>query len=85
MIDPALNAAILAGINTMQGLGTIPSPCTKIALIGGLMCNNATCRASTEEQIASELGHIILERPVAVGVAMTPQPGYLQADLHALS
>lgn len=85
MIDPALNAAILTSINTLQAAALIPSPCVKWALIGAIQCANATCAAATYEAIECELNHIIQERSVSVGVGQTPRPGYLQADLFALS
>ena len=85
MINPALNAAILTSINTLQAAGLVNSPCIKWALIGGIQLANATCAAATYEEIDAELNHIIQERPVAAGVQQTPRPGYLQADLHALS
>jgi len=83
MIDPALNAAILAGINTLQAAGNITSPMTRESLIGSLQGINATCRAFSAFRIRAELRHIIRDQPILVGVRT--RRGYLQADLHALS
>lgn len=83
MIIPALNAAILTSINSLQAASFIPSPMAKEALIGAIMAANATCAAHTYGQVEMELSHILLDRPVVVGPYT--RRGYLQADLNALS
>jgi len=83
MIDPALNAAILTAINTLQAASLIPSPMTKDALIGAIQAANATCAAVPLGAIECEMNHILQERPVASGVYT--KPGYLQATLQGLS
>jgi hypothetical protein len=83
MIYPALNAAILTSINTLQAAGLIPSPCSKHALLGALQVANATVALHSLDQVEAEMNHILMERPIVVGTRVVP--GYLQADLHALS
>lgn len=83
MINPALNAAILTSINSLQAASFIPSPMTKEALIGAIQAANATCAAHTYGQVSNELDHMIAERPVISGPYV--KPGYLQADLQALT
>ena len=83
MIDSALNAAILTGINTLQAAGLTTQPMTRESLLGSLMAANATVRAFGEDKIKAELRHIIKDQPVLSGVRT--RRGYLQADLNALS
>jgi len=83
MIDPALNAAILVGINTLQTATFVTAPMTKDALIGALQSCNATCAAARWRDIDVELRHIIRTQPITVG--LFTRRGFLQADVHALS
>jgi len=83
MINPALNAAILTSINSLQAASFIPSPMTKEALIGAIMAANATCAAHTYGQVECEMVHILIEQPVVSGPYI--KPGYTQAALQGLS
>lgn len=83
MIDPALNAAILTAINTLQTATLINTPCAKWALIGAIQVANATCGAASYDAIECELNHIIQETSIYLGGRTVP--GYTQAAIEALS
>lgn len=83
MIDPALNAAIIASINSIQAGVGASDPITKESLIGLMMNNNATVRAFPYGQVENELEHIIKAIPTKVGPYIVD--AYTQAALYALS
>lgn len=82
-INPALNAAILTAINTLQTATLIPNPTIKEHLVGALMQVNATVGAHSRGQVRKELEHIIAETSVVSGPYV--RKGYTQAALEALS
>ena len=83
--NPALRAAVLTAINSLQTASLIPSPMTTEMLVGAVMAANATCAAHTYEQVKMELTHVIQAGPVATTGQSTTRMGYTQAALQALS
>jgi len=82
-IIPALNAAMLTSINTLQTAALIPSPCPQDAIIGAMMLANATVAAHTWDQVRKELDHLLVHTFVVSGPYV--KKGYTQAALHGLS
>ncbi len=81
MIDPALNALLIAAIEAMDDANTILNPTDKEALVGTLRNASADIRAYRPGQVRKELDHILSSVSITNGVRTTK--GYTQAALDA--